>query len=84
MFYQSCIGVEVLHNNDIIHRDLKPENLLLDEANNVKVCDFGWSVQTADIYRHTFCGTVDYMVRFFSYKKSGAGNNSQSAIHKGS
>ncbi|CAG9326130.1 unnamed protein product [Blepharisma stoltei] len=59
-FSQTCIGLKYLHDNGIIHRDLKPENLLLDKENNIKICDFGWCVQTKEI-RKTFCGTLDYM-----------------------
>ena len=70
LFYQSCKGVEALHNKNIIHRDLKPENLQLDENFVVKVCDFGWSVESSESYRSTFCGTVDYMVNFFFFKKN--------------
>lgn len=61
LFLQTCVGVEFLHNNNIIHRDQKPENLLLDENYNVKLCDFGWSVEIQQRDRTTFCGTVDYM-----------------------
>jgi len=42
-FYQTCLAINYLHENDIIHRDIKPENLLLDKDFNIKVCDFGWS-----------------------------------------
>lgn len=35
-------SVAVLHNQyQIVHRDLKPENILLDEANRIKLIDFG-------------------------------------------
>ncbi|CAG9332181.1 unnamed protein product [Blepharisma stoltei] len=36
-------GIAYLHTNDppILHRDLKPENVLLDDAYNVKIADFG-------------------------------------------
>lgn len=61
IFSQTCIGVDFLHKNKIIHRDLKPENLLIDKRKRIKVCDFGWSAETNDQYRYTFCGTVDYM-----------------------
>ena len=50
-FIQSCLGVDFLHKKHIIHRDLKPENILLDSQNNVKLCDFGWSL-TKDAPRY--------------------------------
>ena len=31
--YMHCLG--------IVHRDLKSHNILVDEHNNIKVCDFG-------------------------------------------
>lgn len=54
-------AVEYLHSLKIVHRDLKPENLLLDEARNLKVADFGLS----NIYREndqlkTACGSPCY------------------------
>ena len=34
-------GLEHAHRNSIIHRDLKPSNILISEAGQVKVADFG-------------------------------------------
>jgi serine/threonine protein kinase len=46
----------------LIHRDIKPENILIKEGNIIKICDFGWCVQTDfNQYRNTFCGTLEYM-----------------------
>lgn len=64
-------GIYFLHKNGFIHRDLKPENLLINEHDLLKICDFGWTVES-DIsvdadgmqyeeQRNTFCGTLEYM-----------------------
>jgi serine/threonine protein kinase len=44
IFKQTLLGLKFLHDNNIIHRDIKPENLLLDDSEDVKICDFGWCV----------------------------------------
>lgn len=50
-----------LHDRDIIHRDLKPENLLIC-GDQLKIADFGWSVQEpTDMRRETLCGTLDFL-----------------------
>ncbi|WCJ36226.1 Cyclin-dependent kinase G1 [Euphorbia peplus] len=36
-------GVKYLHDNWVLHRDLKTSNLLLNNAGELKICDFGMS-----------------------------------------
>jgi serine/threonine protein kinase len=51
-FMQLVSVVDYLHNvRKVAHRDIKLENILLDDANNLKVVDFGVS--------HAFCETSD-------------------------
>lgn len=40
-FVQIALGLKAAHAQGVLHRDLKPENVLLDEAGNVKLSDFG-------------------------------------------
>lgn len=45
IFVQLCSGMAYLHDRaNVCHKDLKLENVLLDENNNVKICDFGLAV----------------------------------------
>lgn len=38
---QICRGVDHAHSNKIIHCDLKPSNILINQANQIKITDFG-------------------------------------------
>ena len=60
-FIQVVSAIYFLHMNGYAHRDIKPENILLDENNQIKLCDFGWCVNVSKGERITFCGTYEYM-----------------------
>lgn len=61
-FTQTCSAIYFLHKNGLCHRDIKPENLLLDENNNIKLCDFSWcnKIDRKKPF-NDFCGTYEYM-----------------------
>ncbi|KAG2549181.1 hypothetical protein PVAP13_9KG176200 [Panicum virgatum] len=65
-YFQHLVSsVAFCHARGVYHRDIKPENLLLDDAGDLKVSDFGLSA-VADQMRHdglfhTFCGTPAYV-----------------------
>jgi len=62
--YQVSRALEYLHDLGIMHRDLKPENLLRGYYGEIKLTDFGYSIQTnrrSKERRKTFCGTLDYV-----------------------
>ncbi|KAL0225835.1 hypothetical protein P9112_013159 [Eukaryota sp. TZLM1-RC] len=40
ILWQLVEGIQFLRSKQLAHRDLKPENTLLDENNNVAICDF--------------------------------------------
>ncbi|MDY7094581.1 MAG: protein kinase [Acidobacteriota bacterium] len=38
---QLCAGLQAAHGVGVLHRDIKPENLIIDNAGNAKLMDFG-------------------------------------------
>lgn len=60
-FLQLLDAIRYCHSLGIIHRDLKLENILLDEQNQLKICDFGFARQTdKNQLLKTFCGSLAY------------------------
>lgn len=57
---QVASALAYLHRNHFIHRDVKTENVLLDENNDAKLCDFGFSRTAGGDDKKkgmTFCGS---------------------------
>lgn len=62
LFRQILSVLQYCHGLNVTHRDLKLENVLLDESNNVKLIDFGFSTCIPLEKKSTvFCGTPSYM-----------------------
>eukprot|EP01138_Halocafeteria_seosinensis_P012106 gb/GECG01012374.1/.p1 GENE.gb/GECG01012374.1/~~gb/GECG01012374.1/.p1 ORF type:complete len:1304 (+),score=180.70 gb/GECG01012374.1/:1-3912(+) len=63
IFIQILLATEYMHDNSIIHRDVKLENVLFDHARDMKLVDFGFSVEVKDPNKRlkVFCGTPSYM-----------------------
>ena len=64
-----------LHDQtNICHRDLKLENILIDERNQVKIIDFGFSTCIPNDKKiKIFCGTPSYMAPEIVAKKEFCG-----------
>jgi len=54
-------GLQYLWNLKIIHRDVKPNNILVSTEGQVKLCDFGVSIQLVNSIAKTYVGTNAYM-----------------------
>ncbi len=45
---QICDALQYAHSQGVVHRDIKPENILLDQAGQIKIADFGLAKFHAD------------------------------------
>jgi len=65
IFHQVAQGLAFAHSKGIIHRDLKPSNIMMDDAGNAYLTDFGLAKlteQSGEITRSgTIVGTPAYM-----------------------
>jgi len=46
--YQILRGLKYIHSAGVLHRDLKPTNILVNERNDLKICDFGCGRASTD------------------------------------
>ncbi len=61
-FVQILDGLTHCHSKGIYHRDLKLENVLLNENNQIKICDFGFSSSKYFEHDHSrSTGSLAYM-----------------------
>lgn len=59
-FKQLMQAIACCHRAGICHRDIKLENILVNESNQLKLIDFGFSVNSR-AKLNTYCGTPSYM-----------------------
>ncbi|GMM57640.1 hypothetical protein DAKH74_042560 [Maudiozyma humilis] len=61
VFLQICSALQYCHDQGVAHCDIKPENLLLDEHDNVYLCDFGLSSTDRWLKPNVSVGSPYYM-----------------------
>ena len=63
ILYQTLKGLQSLHKRNIVHRDIKSDNILVNEAGDLKLADFGYAAQLTQekAKRNSKVGTVCWM-----------------------
>ena len=83
-FTQLISGVSYMHSKGVGHRDIKPENILLSNAGNLKIADFGlatlFEYQGQTKLSTTMCGSPPYIApEVISCSKSTQSRNAPKA-----
>ena len=60
LFQQVASGLEAMHEAGYVHADIKPNNIMITDANQVKLIDFGQSC-VIDTIKKRIQGTPDYI-----------------------
>ena len=63
-------ALNYLHKMSVIHRDVKPENILVARDGTIKLCDFGFSINSYDERPKSYVGTLEYMAPEILEKKT--------------
>ncbi|MBI5960162.1 MAG: substrate-binding domain-containing protein [Chloroflexi bacterium] len=58
LFRQFASGLAHAHQHNVVHRDLKPSNIMLDDAGNAMLTDFGLAKLIGDSLEITQAGTI--------------------------
>ncbi len=61
IFRPLLAALSFIHARGLIHRDIKPENILLGENYNIKLSDFGLSINQYHEVANTRLGTLNYI-----------------------
>lgn len=54
-------ALNYLQQRHVLHRDIKPENILVSESGRIKLCDFGFSINSYEERPKSIVGTLEYM-----------------------
>ena len=56
LIHDVASGLAYLHQRDIVHQDIKPDNILVDDAGNYVITDFGISTKARSTLRKSVLG----------------------------